>query len=46
MREYCINFKCISKDCCNDDCSEIQCEFDCDCEFCENFDKCKEESEV
>lgn len=46
MREYCCNFKCVAKGYCMDDCSEIQCEFDCDCEFCQNYEKCQEEGDT
>jgi hypothetical protein len=45
MQEYCCNFECISKDCCVDDCSEIQCQFQYDCEFCQHYGECQEKHE-
>ena len=45
MNEYCCNFECVSKDHCVDDCSEIQCEFQYDCENCRHECGCNE-SEV
>ena len=44
MQEYCCNFKCISKDCV-DDCSEIQCQFQYDCEYCQHYDDCQAKHE-
>lgn len=51
MQEYCINFNCVSKMCCKDydggdGCSEIQCQFQYDCESCSHQDECEVESEV
>ena len=46
MTEYCADFKCVSRTHCNDycggyGCSEIQCDFQYDCEFCTHQDECK-----
>lgn len=52
MQKYCCMFECISKDNCLDyenGCSEVQCEFQYDCEFCRKQDDCEsafDESEV
>ena len=50
MAEYCCKFKCSSEDKCSDfdynnGCSEVQCEFQYDCEFCAFQNECDRESE-
>ena len=42
MRECCYRFECVSRNHCEDECSEIQCQFEYDCEFCRHYEKCKE----
>ena len=50
MNEYCADFNCVSKCHCNDydngdGCSEIQCDFQYDCEFCTHQEECRAEKE-
>lgn len=45
MCEYCYKFKCVSEGLCIDECSEIQCEFQCDYEFCKYQSDCENEEE-
>lgn len=50
MQEYCADFECVSKQCCNDyiggdGCTEIQCQFQYDCEFCQHYGECQEKHE-
>ena len=48
MQETCYKFECVSKNHCNDypECSDVQCQFEYDCEFCVYQDECGAEMEA